>query len=154
HRGHIEYLSQAKRLGDVLVVGLNTDDSIRRLKGPQRPINTLEDRLEVLSGLASVGFVVPFGEDTPPRLIEAVRADVFVKGGDYTRDRLPEAGLVERLGGRVVILPYLPQRSTTELVERIRNADCGRRQAAIVTEGENNGCVIVEKSCESAVHPA
>lgn len=128
HRGHIEYLHQAKKLGDVLVVGVNSDESIRRLKGPERPINTLEDRLHVLSGLASVDIAVPFGEDTPHRLIEAVRPDVFVKGGDYTRERLPEAELVERLGGRVVILNYVADRSTTTLIDRISHVAARRRE--------------------------
>jgi D-beta-D-heptose 7-phosphate kinase/D-beta-D-heptose 1-phosphate adenosyltransferase len=120
HRGHISYLREARRLGDVLVVGVNTDESIRRLKGPHRPINSLSDRLEVLAGLADVDYLIPFGEDTPHRLVEAIRPDVFVKGGDYTRKTLPEAELVERLGGRVAILPYLPQRSTTRIIDRIR----------------------------------
>jgi D-beta-D-heptose 7-phosphate kinase/D-beta-D-heptose 1-phosphate adenosyltransferase len=123
HRGHITYLSQARRLGDLLVVGVNTDESIRRLKGPHRPINSLEDRLEVLRGLADVDHVVPFGEQTPHRLIEAVRPDIFVKGGDYTREKLPEATLVEELGGKIVILPFMDGRSTTGLIERIRRND-------------------------------
>jgi D-beta-D-heptose 7-phosphate kinase/D-beta-D-heptose 1-phosphate adenosyltransferase len=120
HSGHIAYLKQAKRLGDVLVVGLNTDESIRRIKGPERPINSLCDRIDVVAGLQDVDHVASFGEDTPCRLIEAVRPDVFVKGGDYTRATLPEAELVERLGGRVVLLPYVAQRSTTGLINRIR----------------------------------
>jgi D-beta-D-heptose 7-phosphate kinase/D-beta-D-heptose 1-phosphate adenosyltransferase len=120
HRGHIAYLQQARRLGDVLVVGVNTDEGIRRLKGPDRPINSLQDRLEVLAGLSDVDYLIPFGESTPHRLIEAIRPDVFVKGGDYTRETLPEAELVEQLGGRVEILPYLAQRSTTGIIARIR----------------------------------
>lgn len=123
HRGHIAYLSRAKALGDVLIVGVNGDPSIRRLKGPQRPINTLDDRVAVLAALSSVDHVVPFHDDTPVELIRAVRPDVFVKGGDYTRDTLPEAPLVESLGGQVVIVPYEPDQSTTQLIARILASD-------------------------------
>ena len=119
HRGHVTYLSAAKALGNILVVGVNSDAGIRRLKGPDRPINTLEDRVEVLAALSCVDHLVPFDDDTPERLIEALRPDVFVKGGDYTRDRLPEASLVERLGGEVRILPFVADRSTTRIIERI-----------------------------------
>jgi D-beta-D-heptose 7-phosphate kinase/D-beta-D-heptose 1-phosphate adenosyltransferase len=122
HRGHITYLNQARALGDVLIVGLNTDESIRRLKGPERPINSLEDRLQVLAALSCVDHVVAFDEDTPHRLVKAIRPHVFVKGGDYTRDRLPEAALVEELGGRVEILPLVRERSTTNLITKIREA--------------------------------
>jgi D-beta-D-heptose 7-phosphate kinase / D-beta-D-heptose 1-phosphate adenosyltransferase len=122
HRGHITYLEQARRLGDVLVVGVNTDESIRRLKGSGRPINSLADRMWVLSALSCVDHVVFFDEDTPHRLIEAVRPDVFVKGGDYTRATLPEAELVERLGGTVKILPFVSDRSTTGIITRICRA--------------------------------
>jgi D-beta-D-heptose 7-phosphate kinase/D-beta-D-heptose 1-phosphate adenosyltransferase len=119
HRGHITYLNRAKALGDVLVVGVNSDDSIHRLKGPSRPINSLEDRIQVLAALSCVDHLVAFDEDTPCNLIRAVRPHVFVKGGDYTRERLPEAPLVEELGGVVQILPYLQDRSTTGIIERI-----------------------------------
>lgn len=122
HRGHITYLEQARRLGDVLVVGVNTDESIRRLKGSGRPINSLADRMRVLAALSCVDHVVFFDEDTPHRLIEAVRPDVFVKGGDYTRATLPEAELVERLGGTVKILPFMSDRSTTGIIARICRA--------------------------------
>jgi len=120
HRGHITYLHRAKALGDVLVIGVNSDDSIRRLKGPQRPINTLEDRIGVLAALGCVDHIVAFDDDTPCNLIRLLRPDVFVKGGDYTRERLPEAPLVEELGGVVQILPYLQDRSTTGIIERIQ----------------------------------
>jgi len=119
HRGHVTYLSAAKAQGDILVVGVNSDAGIKRLKGPDRPINTLEDRVEVLAALSCVDHLIPFDDDTPERLIEALRPDVFVKGGDYTRDRLPEAALVERLGGEVRILPFVADRSTTRIIERI-----------------------------------
>ena len=122
HRGHVSYLSRAKALGDVLIVGVNSDESIRCLKGPTRPINALEDRLQVLAALSCVDHVVPFGEDTPHELIRVVRPDIFVKGGDYTRATLPEAPLVEELGGTVEILPFLADRSTTDVIARIRRA--------------------------------
>jgi D-beta-D-heptose 7-phosphate kinase/D-beta-D-heptose 1-phosphate adenosyltransferase len=120
HRGHVSYLSAAKALGDVLVVGLNTDASVRRLKGAERPVNSLDDRASVLAALSSVDYVVAFGEDTPVELVRALRPDIFVKGGDYTTDMLPEAATVEAVGGTVRILPYVEERSTSRLIERIR----------------------------------
>ncbi len=122
HRGHIAYLNRAKELGDVLIVGINSDSSIHRLKGPERPINTLEDRIQVLTALSSVDHIIAFDEDTPADIIRVVRPDVFVKGGDYTLDTLPEAPLVKELGGRIQILPYLEDRSTTDIIDRIRRA--------------------------------
>ncbi|HXG39986.1 MAG TPA: D-glycero-beta-D-manno-heptose 1-phosphate adenylyltransferase [Candidatus Limnocylindrales bacterium] len=125
HRGHITYLNRAKALGDVLVVGVNSDASVRRLKGPGRPINGLDDRLEVLEALSCVDHVVPFDADTPGELIRIVRPDVFAKGGDYRRETLPEAPLVESLGGSVQILPYLEDRSTSGVIARVRAAEPG-----------------------------
>jgi D-beta-D-heptose 7-phosphate kinase / D-beta-D-heptose 1-phosphate adenosyltransferase len=123
HRGHITFLSRAKALGDVLVVGINSDAGVRRLKGASRPINRLEDRVGVLAALSCVDHVVPFDEDEPSVLLRAIRPDVFAKGGDYTRERLPEADLVEELGGVLQILPYLQDHSTTGIVERVRASD-------------------------------
>ena len=120
HQGHIACLSRAKSLGDVLVVAVNTDDSVRRLKGPGRPINPLADRMQVLAALSCVDHVVPFDEETPARLIAVARPDVFVKGGDYTVETLPEANLVEELGGEVQIVPHVEDRSTTSVIERVR----------------------------------
>ena len=120
HRGHVTYLSQAKALGDVLVVGLNADKSVRRLKGATRPVNTLEDRAAVLSGLSCVDHVVSFQEDTPENLIRLVKPDVYVKGGDYTLETLPEAPLVQSLGGRVELLTYLPDLSTSDIIARVK----------------------------------
>jgi len=120
HRGHITYLNQAKALGDVLIVGVNDDESVRRLKGDHRPINTLADRVQVLDALSCIDHIIPFHEDTPARLIEAIRPHIFVKGGDYTRETLPEAPQVEALGGEVHILPYLEDMSTSNLISRIR----------------------------------
>ncbi|HEX2089452.1 MAG TPA: D-glycero-beta-D-manno-heptose 1-phosphate adenylyltransferase [Actinomycetota bacterium] len=127
HRGHIAHLAQAKTLGDVLVVGLNTDDSVRRLKGHGRPINTLEDRVEILSALDSVDHIVPFNSDTPIDLIAALRPHLYVKGGDYSKESLPETPMVERLAGEVVILPLISDSSTSGIVERIR-AGSGAKQ--------------------------
>lgn len=154
HRGHIAYLEQARRLGDVLVVGVNTDESIRRLKGQSRPINCLADRMGVLAALSCVDHVVPFGEDTPHRLIEAVRPNVFVKGGDYTRATLPEADLVERLGGTVKILPLVSDRSTTNIIDRIRQAygNPGEHPQA-AQEGEERVAPVV-RSAAAAVRSA
>lgn len=123
HRGHITYLNQAKALGDILVVGVNTDEGVRRLKGSERPINTLEDRVHVLAALSSIDHLIAFGEDTPCELVRHVRPHVFVKGGDYTRERLPEAAIVEELGGVVKILPFLDDRSTTRIIKRIQRND-------------------------------
>jgi D-beta-D-heptose 7-phosphate kinase/D-beta-D-heptose 1-phosphate adenosyltransferase len=126
HRGHVTYLSRAKALGDVLIVGVNGDAGVRAQKGPERPINPLEDRLQVLSALSCVDHLVPFEELTPTALLEVVRPDVFVKGGDYTEATLPEAALVRRLGARIELLPYLDGRSTSGIIERVR----GERRAA------------------------
>lgn len=125
HRGHVTYLNRAKALGDVLVVAVNDDASVRRLKGLDRPINTLDDRLDVLEALSCIDLVVPFGDATPKGLIEAVRPDVFVKGGDYRRETLPEADLVERLGGEIRLLPYVEDHSTTAIVARVQAAAAG-----------------------------
>jgi D-beta-D-heptose 7-phosphate kinase / D-beta-D-heptose 1-phosphate adenosyltransferase len=121
HRGHVTYLDRAKGLGDVLIVAVNSDASVRRLKGPERPINTLDDRLLVLQALSCVDHVISFDEDTPDALLEIVRPAVFAKGGDYSRDTLPEADLVERLGGTVQILPLVDDRSTTRIIDRARS---------------------------------
>ena len=120
HRGHITFLNAAKSLGDVLVVGLNSDAGVRRLKGPGRPINDLEDRAHVLAALSAVDHIVPFDETTPVELVRAVRPDVFVKGGDYTLERMPEASVVQALGGVVRILPYVSDRSTSSIIERVQ----------------------------------
>jgi rfaE bifunctional protein nucleotidyltransferase chain/domain len=119
HAGHVHYLAQARQLGDRLIVGLNSDDSVRALKGPDRPLNPAADRARVLAALSSVDYVSVFEELTPERLIEAVRPDVYVKGGDYA-DGVPERDLVTGLGGRVEILDLVPGRSTTELLNKVK----------------------------------
>lgn len=128
HRGHVTLLNRAKALGDVLVVGVNSDASVRRLKGASRPINALADRLRVLSALSYVDYVVPFEGDTAIDSIEGIRPDIFVKGGDYARTSIPEAALVERLGGVVCILPFVEEHSTTRIIERLRQI--GERPSA------------------------
>jgi D-beta-D-heptose 7-phosphate kinase/D-beta-D-heptose 1-phosphate adenosyltransferase len=122
HRGHIAYLTAAKALGDVLVVALNSDASVRRLKGRERPINPLDDRVHLLAALSAIDHIVAFDEDTPVEVVRVVRPDVFVKGGDYTPERMPEAPVVQALGGSVRILPYVQDRSTTSIIDRIRAA--------------------------------
>jgi rfaE bifunctional protein nucleotidyltransferase chain/domain len=120
HRGHVALLNGAKQLGDVLVVAVNGDDSVRRLKGPERPINALADRLEVLAALSCVDHLVAFDEDRPEALLRALRPDVVVKGSDYRADAVPEAPLVRALGAELRILDAVPERSTTRIVERLR----------------------------------
>ncbi|WP_240675168.1 D-glycero-beta-D-manno-heptose 1-phosphate adenylyltransferase [Cellulomonas endophytica] len=120
HRGHTTSLEQAARLGDVLVVAVNGDDSVARLKGPGRPINPAEDRAAVLAALACVDYVTVFDTDTPIPLLEEIRPDVYAKGGDYTPEMLAEAGVVRAYGGELRMLDYVADRSTTLMVERIR----------------------------------
>ena len=120
HSGHVSYLNQAKSFGDVLVVAVNTDESVRRLKGEDRPINSQEERLKVLAGLSCVDLLVPFGENTPVDLIEMVKPNVYVKGGDYTRETLPETPVVERLGGEIRIVPYVEDHSTSRIINKIK----------------------------------
>ena len=121
HPGHVEILEAARQLGDALVVGVNSDDSARRLgKGPGRPVQPAEARARVLAGLAAVDRVVLFDEDTPLALIESLAPDVLVKGGDYTRETIVGADFVESRGGAVYAIPLLPGQSTTAIVERLR----------------------------------
>jgi D-glycero-beta-D-manno-heptose 1-phosphate adenylyltransferase len=121
HRGHVELLESARAEGAALVVGLNTDDSVRRLaKGPGRPLVPAADRARVVAALAAVDCVVLFEDDTPLRLIQQLAPDVLVKGADYPRDRIVGADWVEARGGRVVRVPLVTGFSTTDLVERLR----------------------------------
>jgi len=122
HSGHVEYLRAARTLGDVLIVGINTDDSIQRLKGPGRPINSLSDRLNVLAALSCIDFLIPFGnalDDTPEQLIRLVKPHLFVKGGDYATKELPEAEAVHENGGEIILLPLIPDRSTSKIIQEI-----------------------------------
>ena len=120
HPGHIEYLEQARALGDRLIVAVNDDDSVKRLKGASRPVNGLDHRLRMLAALGSVDWVVPFGEDTPERLICAVLPDVLVKGGDYAPEQIAGGRCVKEAGGEVRVLGFVEGHSTTGLIERIR----------------------------------
>lgn len=122
HAGHVRYLTAAKSFGDVLIVGLNTDESVRRLKGDSRPINNQFDRAEVLLGLKSVDHVIFFGERTAENLIAEVKPNVYVKGGDYTLETLPEAKIVQSFGGRVELVNLVAGHSTTNIVEKILGA--------------------------------
>lgn len=124
HPGHVRYLRAARRLGDLLVVGLNSDRSVRRLaKGPERPVVRERDRAEVLAALEMVDYVVIFGQDTPYELIEALRPDVLVKGGDWTVDRIVGADLVQARGGTVESLRFAPGYSTTGIVRKITTTE-------------------------------
>ena len=123
HRGHIDYLEAARALGNGLVVAVNDDASARSLgKGTGRPFVPAADRARLLAALAAVDRVVLFGDATPAAVIEALRPDVLVKGGDYSRDTVVGASFVENRGGRVALIPLIPDRSTTSLVERIRES--------------------------------
>ncbi len=122
HAGHVRYLQQAKDLGDLLVVALNTDSSVRKLnKAPDRPINSLQDRMTIIAALKSVDFVLSFEEQTPEQLIEILKPDMHIKGGDYKPDQLPETKIVQSYGGEVIILPFLTGRSTTEILRKLKN---------------------------------
>jgi rfaE bifunctional protein nucleotidyltransferase chain/domain len=123
HAGHIASLEAARRLGDALIVLVNSDDSIRRLKGPDRPVNSLADRLQVLRSLRCVDAVAVFEGDDPCELLDELRPDIWTKGGDYTAEMLPETPVVSEWGGRVVLVPYLAGRSTTSILNRTAPID-------------------------------
>lgn len=121
HRGHVSYLDQAAQLGASLIVAVNTDESVKRLgKAPDRPFNTMLDRQALLAALASVDVVTYFAEDTPYELIDALRPDIIVKGGDYNMDTLAETALVKTWGGKAIAIPFEFERSTTALVSKIK----------------------------------
>ncbi|EQA53452.1 D-glycero-beta-D-manno-heptose 1-phosphate adenylyltransferase [Leptospira kmetyi] len=119
HKGHVTYLSQARELGDFLWVGLNADSSVKRLKGEQRPVVSEEDRAILLSNLRFVDAVTIFSQDTPLDLIRLVKPSIHVKGGDYKVEELPETPIVRQFGGEVKILPFVPGKSTSLLIEKI-----------------------------------
>ncbi len=127
HRGHVEVLVRARELGDRLVIGLNSDDSVRRLKGEGRPLQPETDRAACLAGLECVDAVVVFDEDTPTELIAALKPDVWVKGGDYRREELRELKTLEASGGRLVLLPLVEGRSTTDLLRKAARAARGSK---------------------------
>lgn len=124
HGGHIRLFQEAKKRGDVLIVALNTDASIRKLKGPSRPVFPLRERLEVLAAMADIDYLTWFSEETPRRTIAALLPDVLVKGGDWTPGEVVGKAEVERAGGRVVIVPYLKGRSSTSIIRRITRNSC------------------------------
>ncbi|MCR4590665.1 MAG: D-glycero-beta-D-manno-heptose 1-phosphate adenylyltransferase [Lachnospiraceae bacterium] len=122
HVGHVQYLKEARKLGDVLIAGVNSDASVRRLKGDTRPVNTLNDRMEMLSALSFVDYVIPFEDDTPYELIRDIQPDLIVKGGDYRPEDVVGRDIVEAKGGSVVIIPQTEGKSTSSLLERIRHS--------------------------------
>ena len=122
HVGHIKTLTRAKSEGSKLVVGVNSDSSVQRLKGPTRPVNPEQDRAQLLAALRCVDAVVIFEEDTPIELLEVIRPHVHVKGGDYQVDDLPEKDVVEKHGGRIVIIGLVPGRSTSNLIQKTQKA--------------------------------
>lgn len=119
HRGHVEYLNEAKALGDYLVVGLNADASVKRLKGDKRPVNKEEDRKFVMENLKAVDDVIIFTEDTPYNLISKIIPDVLVKGGDWTEDKIVGSDIVKQNGGKVFSLKFVNNYSTTGIIEKI-----------------------------------
>ncbi|MBI3899166.1 MAG: D-glycero-beta-D-manno-heptose 1-phosphate adenylyltransferase [Gammaproteobacteria bacterium] len=122
HRGHVTYLEEARALGASLIVGVNTDASVKRLdKGSDRPINPLDDRLAILASLESVSLVVPFDDDTPLELIQRIRPEHLVKGGDWSIDKIVGHDVVQSYGGKTHSIPFRFERSTTDLLRRIRN---------------------------------
>jgi len=122
HRGHVEYLREAKSLGDYLVIGLNSDDSVRRLKGVSRPLQNQNDRAYVLDNLKCVDAVIIFGEDTPYELIKSVLPDFLVKGGDWKEEDIVGSDIVTENGGKVISLKFVNSYSTTNLINKIKNS--------------------------------
>ncbi len=120
HPGHVRYLADARAQGDVLIVAVNSDRSVRAIKGPERPINAQQERAEVLAALAAVDAVVIFDEDDPHAIISAIQPDVLVKGADWAADRIIGRDVVEACGGKVIRIPFAPGYSTTGIIERIR----------------------------------
>jgi len=119
HVGHIRYLEEAKTLGDILIVGVNSDTSVRKLKGPKRPVLPVEERTEILSGLACVDYITVFDELDPLALITSLQPNVLVKGGDWTKEQTIGKEVVERSGGEVVIIPFVQGASTSSIIETI-----------------------------------
>jgi D-glycero-beta-D-manno-heptose 1-phosphate adenylyltransferase len=121
HVGHIRYLQAAKALGDVLIVALNTDASVKRLKGPTRPVQSESDRAEILAALGSVDFTFLFNEETPERIIHQIKPDILAKGGDWKIEQIVGAPFVQSYGGQVISLTFIEGKSTTQLIERSQN---------------------------------
>lgn len=119
HAGHVRYLKHAKELGDVLIVCLNADSSVQRLKGPTRPLNHQDDRAEVMASLEAVNYVVIFEEDTPVNVLAKIKPDIHVKGGDYSEETLPETAVIKEGGGKIQFIPFVEGRSTTNIINKI-----------------------------------
>jgi rfaE bifunctional protein nucleotidyltransferase chain/domain len=128
HAGHVRYLEAARAEGDWLVVGVNSDESVRRTKGPARPIVPEQERAEIISALGCVDAVVVFGEDSPADLIGRLRPDIHAKGTDYTAENVPERAVVATYGGRTAIVGDPKDHATTDLIERIRKTENGKRE--------------------------
>lgn len=120
HTGHIKSLQKAKSLGDILIVGLNSDASVKKIKGENRPINNEKDRAEILAALSCIDFVSIFHEDTAEKFLEIVKPDIYVKGGEYSVDMLPEAKIVKKYDGEIFLVPMIPDSSTTNLIKKIK----------------------------------
>ncbi|MGD9581032.1 MAG: D-glycero-beta-D-manno-heptose 1-phosphate adenylyltransferase [Vampirovibrionia bacterium] len=121
HVGHLNYLLDAKKQGDILIVGINTDKSVRKLKGPTRPINNENDRALLVSALECVDYTFLFNEDTPDTFLQKIKPDIHVKGGDYTLETLPEAKTLLALGSKVVFIPLTEGKSSSNVIEKIQN---------------------------------
>ena len=121
HPGHIRYLKEAKKFGDILIVALNSDKSVRRLKGKNRPVFSENDRVEILSSLEFVDYIIIFNELSPKKLILSLKPDIQVKGGDYKEEEVLEKETMEKIGGRVIIVPYYKGYSTTEIINKLRS---------------------------------
>ncbi len=121
HAGHVDYLEKAKSLGTFLVVGLNSDESVKRLKGPNRPVNPVDQRKKVLQALKPVDLVIVFEEDTPERLIKEIKPDVLVKGGDWKIENIVGADFVMSYGGKVYTIDFVYDTSTTKIIEKVKN---------------------------------
>lgn len=120
HAGHVRYLKESKKFGDILIVGLNSDVSVKKIKGESRPINPEMDRAEVLAGLEAVSYIVLFDETSPVKLLEEIKPDIYTKGADYTVETLPEAKIVLSYGGKIEFIKFLEGRSTTKIIDKIK----------------------------------
>lgn len=120
HAGHVRYLKESKKFGDILIVGLNSDVSVKKIKGETRPINPEMDRAEVLAGLEAVSYIVLFDETSPVKLLEEIKPDIYTKGADYTVETLPEAKTVLSYGGKIEFIKFLEGRSTTKIIDKIK----------------------------------
>ena len=120
HAGHVRYLKESKSKGDVLIVGLNSDSSIKKIKGESRPINNEQDRTEVLSALENVNYIIVFNETTPVKLLDKIKPDIYTKGADYTIETLPEAETVIKNGGRVEFIKHVEGKSNTKIIDKIK----------------------------------